>query len=135
MVAALIDPPDWLLDAYRSRRCIGVAELYELRRLHDTDPEAAQALLAQPDPITRATMQVQRHERSTVEPPSNAPRANKQHSRAAPLPPAAPVSPSVLLRRAELLCAELDAAVAQLRAIAPNDLPALRARITAIAAA
>ena len=31
MVAALIDPPAWLAEAYRSGKCRGLTELYELR--------------------------------------------------------------------------------------------------------
>jgi ParB family chromosome partitioning protein len=37
-VCAMIDPPDWLLEVYRSGKCRGVTELYELRRLHAADP-------------------------------------------------------------------------------------------------
>ena len=34
LATALIEPPDWLLQAYRDGRCRGMNELYELRRLH-----------------------------------------------------------------------------------------------------
>jgi ParB family chromosome partitioning protein len=34
LATALIEAPDWLLQAYRERRCRGMNELYELRRLH-----------------------------------------------------------------------------------------------------
>lgn len=55
-VAALIDAPGWLLQVYREGRCRGLTELYELRRLHDRDPAAAQALLARGDEISRALL-------------------------------------------------------------------------------
>ena len=35
MVCAMIDPPDWLMASYRSGKCQGLRELYELRRLHE----------------------------------------------------------------------------------------------------
>lgn len=34
LATALIEAPDWLLQAYREGRCRGMNELYELRRLH-----------------------------------------------------------------------------------------------------
>ncbi|MBE7418447.1 MAG: ParB/RepB/Spo0J family partition protein [Ideonella sp.] len=34
LATALIEAPDWLLQAYRQGRCRGMNELYELRRLH-----------------------------------------------------------------------------------------------------
>jgi ParB family chromosome partitioning protein len=37
-VGALIEPPEFLLELYRSGRCTGVAALYELRKLHETSP-------------------------------------------------------------------------------------------------
>lgn len=37
-VAALIDPPDWLLALYRDGRCRGLKELCDLRRLHEREP-------------------------------------------------------------------------------------------------
>jgi Histidine kinase-, DNA gyrase B-, and HSP90-like ATPase len=39
-LCALIDAPDWLLDLYRSNRCRGITELYELRKLHEASPES-----------------------------------------------------------------------------------------------
>ncbi len=35
-VGALIDAPEWLLDLYRSGRCTGTNELYDLRKLHES---------------------------------------------------------------------------------------------------
>jgi ParB family chromosome partitioning protein len=40
LATALIEPPDWLLQAYRDGRCRGMNELYELRRLHGQHAEA-----------------------------------------------------------------------------------------------
>ena len=38
-IGALIEPPEFLLDLYRSGRCTGITALYELRKLHETSPE------------------------------------------------------------------------------------------------
>ena len=53
VATALIEAPDWLLEAYRNGRCRGRNELYEIRRLHGECPQAVEAWLAQPGPITR----------------------------------------------------------------------------------
>ena len=55
-VGALIDPPDWLLDAYRSGRCRGLTELYELRKLHAERPQAVVAWLEGRDKVSRADL-------------------------------------------------------------------------------
>jgi ParB family chromosome partitioning protein len=39
-LGALIDAPDWLMELYRTGRCRGATELYELRNLHDKSPKA-----------------------------------------------------------------------------------------------
>ena len=44
-VRAMIDPPAWLMDVYRSGRCRNAAQLYELRRLHEADPERVEERL------------------------------------------------------------------------------------------
>ena len=46
LATALIEPPDWLLQAYRDCRCRGMNELYELRRLHGQHAEAVAAWVA-----------------------------------------------------------------------------------------
>jgi ParB family chromosome partitioning protein len=56
LATALIDAPDWLLDLYRSGRCRGVTELYELRRLHAADPEGLQKWLQTQPTISRAEL-------------------------------------------------------------------------------
>ena len=54
LATALIEPPDWLLQAYRDGRCRGMNELYELRRLHGQHAEAvADWVTKQPGLITR----------------------------------------------------------------------------------
>ena len=54
LATALIEPPDWLLQAYRDGRCRGMNELYELRRLHGQHAEAvADWVAGQSDLITR----------------------------------------------------------------------------------
>jgi ParB family transcriptional regulator, chromosome partitioning protein len=53
LTTALIEAPDWLLQAYREGRCRGMNELYELRRLHGEHAQAVEAWVAQQGGITR----------------------------------------------------------------------------------
>jgi ParB family chromosome partitioning protein len=53
LATALIEAPDWLLQAYREGRCRGMNELYELRRLHGEHAAAVEAWVAEQGPITR----------------------------------------------------------------------------------
>ena len=53
LATALIEAPDWLLQAYREGRCRGMNELYELRRLHGEHAQAVEAWVAQQGAITR----------------------------------------------------------------------------------
>ena len=53
LATALIEPPDWLLDAYRQGRCKGMTELYELRRLHGEHAERVEAWALDREPMTR----------------------------------------------------------------------------------
>lgn len=66
---ALIDPPDWLLGAYRDGRCRGLTELYELRKLHAQRPEFIETLIAQKEPITRERIATLRADTDVSEPP------------------------------------------------------------------
>jgi ParB family chromosome partitioning protein len=50
---ALIDPPDWLMSAYREGRCRGLAELYELRKLANDHPQFVEAWASDRSVITR----------------------------------------------------------------------------------
>ena len=53
LATALIEAPDWLLDAYRQGRCKGMTELYELRRLHGEHPQYIEAWTSDRESITR----------------------------------------------------------------------------------
>ncbi len=53
LATALIEPPDWLLQAYREGRCRGTNELYDLRRLHGEHGDAVEAWAVQQPTITR----------------------------------------------------------------------------------
>ena len=55
-VAALIDSPEWLVDLYRSGRCRGLTELYELRKLHEDRPGAVSRWLEGRSQVTRSDM-------------------------------------------------------------------------------
>ena len=69
---ALIDAPDWLLAAYREHRCQGLSELYDLRRLHVEHPQAVEAWLADPQPVTRERVKALRSALASVEGGSDA---------------------------------------------------------------
>jgi ParB family chromosome partitioning protein len=53
LATALIDAPSWLLQAYREGRCTGMAELYDLRRLHADYADRVMAWVAGSETITR----------------------------------------------------------------------------------
>ena len=53
LATALIEAPDWLLQAYREGRCRGMNELYEIRRLHGEHAGAVEAWAAGERAITR----------------------------------------------------------------------------------
>ncbi len=53
LATALIEAPDWLLDAYRQGRCKGMTELYELRRLHGEHAEQVETWASGREPMTR----------------------------------------------------------------------------------
>ena len=57
-IGALIDPPAWLLDLYRSGRCRGISELYELRKLHESQPQAVAQWIEGRAHVSRADVQV-----------------------------------------------------------------------------
>ena len=56
LATALIDPPDWLLAAYRDGRCRGLAELYDLRKLAGQHPQYVEAWASDRDAITRESV-------------------------------------------------------------------------------
>jgi ParB family transcriptional regulator, chromosome partitioning protein len=53
LATALIEPPDWLLQAYREGRCRGINELYDLRRLHGEYGDTVEAWASAQPTITR----------------------------------------------------------------------------------
>ena len=53
LATALIDPPDWLMSAYREGRCRGLTELYELRKLAAEHPQYVEAWTSDRAVITR----------------------------------------------------------------------------------
>ena len=67
-LCALIDAPDWLLDLYRSNRCRGITELYELRKLHEAAPEAVERWLAAQAHVGRTEVQALKDELKQVDP-------------------------------------------------------------------
>ena len=73
LATALIEPPEWLLQAYRDGRCRGMNELYELRRLHGQHADAVEAWTAQQQElITReriAALRAEMSDTATKEPP------------------------------------------------------------------
>ena len=74
-ICALVDAPDWLLDLYRSNRCRGITELYELRKLHEARPDAVERWLAVREHVARADVQALKDELKQVNstPPLHAP--------------------------------------------------------------
>ena len=97
-LCALIDAPDWLLDLYRSNRCRGITELYELRKLYEARPEAVERWLAAQDHVGRTDVQALKDElkqvdstplqHAPVSPPSTTPPASdSSRSTAAPAVP------------------------------------------------
>jgi len=57
MIGALIDAPPWLMDLYRSGRCQGINELYELRRLHESHPQRVEQWTAAREKVSRSELQ------------------------------------------------------------------------------
>lgn len=75
-VGALIDAPDWLMDIYRSGRCQGMTELYELRHLHEANPEQVADWLRATGTVNRGNLQSFKASLQTVQPVSeHAPQA------------------------------------------------------------
>lgn len=62
LATALIDPPDWLLSAYREGRCRGLNELHELRKLAGEHPQYVEAWTSDRSPITRDAVMALRAE-------------------------------------------------------------------------
>ncbi len=63
-VTALIDAPEWLLELYRSGKCRGMTELYELRRLHEAAPQAVESWVEGRETISRTDLSAFKSEAS-----------------------------------------------------------------------
>ena len=139
MVCAMIDPPDWLLDAYRRGRCRGVCELYELRRLHEAQPDAVRELLARSEPVSRAAMRSIKDEHlktSRAAAATNARKDNRgkiENAQPARVPRSDVTAVDVLTQRADQLCVELESVLDQLEALEPDRAQLLSQRIAALA--
>lgn len=72
-IGALIDPPAWLLDLYRSGRCRGISELYELRKLHELQPQAVAQWIEGRAHVSRADVQVFKERLAPAAPAEPAP--------------------------------------------------------------
>jgi ParB family transcriptional regulator, chromosome partitioning protein len=87
MATAMIDPPDWLLRAYREGRCRGIRELYELRRIGEEAPERVTSLLAGHRSVSRTALSAAR-ERANVAPlTARFPSREVTHAQTAPNSP------------------------------------------------
>lgn len=53
---ALIDAPDWVMNAYRSGKCQGLFEINELRKLYEAHPDAVEQWGAGQESFTRTTL-------------------------------------------------------------------------------
>ena len=69
LATALIEAPDWLLQAYREGRCRGMNELYEVRRLHGEHAEAVEAWVAQQGLVSRDRVAALREELASTSRP------------------------------------------------------------------
>jgi ParB/RepB/Spo0J family partition protein len=54
---ALVDAPDWIMEQYRSGKCRGLRELYELRKLHQERPDVVEQQVAGHESVTRGTVE------------------------------------------------------------------------------
>lgn len=64
-VGALIDAPEWLMQLYRSGRCRGMTELYELRRLQQKHPVQIMAWLQGRTEVSRTDLVDLKHQLSS----------------------------------------------------------------------
>jgi ParB family chromosome partitioning protein len=138
MVSAMIDPPPWLLEAYRSGQCKGVAELYELRRMHERAPDRALELVAKREPITRTVIQGAKSGRqdapSVASIAAPAKPSCKTVDTGASAPALAVPREEDLLARAIAHCEALASIVERIRVCEPDRLPALHERLVAVCA-
>ena len=69
LATALIEAPDWLLQAYREGRCRGMNELYEVRRLHGEHAEAVEGWVAKQSLVSRDRVAALREELTNTQQP------------------------------------------------------------------
>jgi ParB family chromosome partitioning protein len=101
-VSALIDPPEWLIAAYRDGRCRGLKELHDLRRLHDEHPEDVGRMLLERTCVSRGAVAGLREQLATN---VRAPQVGVGSSSASQV---VRPSPGLRARRKWSLCAEVD---------------------------
>lgn len=130
MVCAMIDPPDWLMSAYRSGQCRSIAELYELRRLNERQPERVAEVIAQGAPITRATVKAMKAPASSSQARDSA--SGRPASRTDGRQPLGGRIESSLKARADAHCAALETILDQMKLGASEDLALLRQRLAAL---
>jgi hypothetical protein len=134
MVCAMIDPPDWLMSAYRSGQCRSIAELYELRRLNERQPERVAEAIAQGAPITRATVRAMK---APAAPTEVRAAAALGLMAAAAIPDDSCASSGAIVRRlsarAEAHCAALEGILDEMMRVGSEDAAALRQRLAALA--
>ena len=87
-LCALIDAPDWLLDLYRSHRCRGITELYELRKLHEAAPDTVERWLAVQEHVGRTEVLALKDELKQVD------STQPQYAPVSPASTPAPANPS-----------------------------------------
>jgi ParB family chromosome partitioning protein len=119
---ALLELPPVLDDAMKSGRCTSPRALYELRKLHATQPEAVVAAVAGPEPLTRSAINALKTDTASE---FNAPRA-AAHGRT-----------TDALDQLEKLCGRIEGAmqkvIASSEAIDGTRLAAVGARLAQIA--
>jgi ParB family transcriptional regulator, chromosome partitioning protein len=130
MVCAMIDPPDWLMSAYRSGQCRSIAELYELRRLHERQPERVAAAITQGARITRATVKAMKAPVSTRQDHASA--SGRPASRMEGRPSLFGTNGSSLKAQADAHCEALEAILDEMKLGASEDLASLRQRLAAL---
>ncbi len=90
---ALIDAPDWLLQAYREGRCRGLNELSDLRRLHTDHPELVEPWVMAQASVTRDRIQdLRRSILASVSTPEGVDPSHEETTATSMLEPKAPAN-------------------------------------------
>jgi ParB family chromosome partitioning protein len=133
MVCAMIDPPDWLMSAYRSGQCRGIAELYELRRLNEHEPERVAEAIRQGGPITRATVKAMKTPRLAPQALISGQGGGAAMTIAHTLASPRGASDRSMKARADAHCAALEGIIDEMKVDRSEDLASLRQRLAALA--